>query len=354
MKIFQYLTHVTNFDAMSNNIIEIHHILRKSGYDSYVIADAHTYTGDVPIGRVNTEEFKNDDILIIHFGICSDLYDQFKDLPCKIMMIYHNVTPAKYFSFNDGEKYAEVVRARQQLGEILPYIKKAIAVSEYNAKDLLKYGYTDVEVLPLIRDLSLLPKGEDEHIKNELKKTTGIIFIGRVAPQKYHIDLVKSFYFYNKYFNPNSTLYIVGGFGTNEDVFINLKNTIAMLRLQDEVCITGKVDDIKMATYLKYSSVFLSMSEHEGFFVPGIESMYFGLPILAYYYGGAIADTVGTGGVYFTEKDYYKVAALLDKLVTDNELREKLKENQKEELKKFDPHILSKKLIELIEEVKHG
>ena len=45
---------------------------------------------------------------------------------------------------------------------------------------------------------------------------------------------------------------------------------------------TGHVSQQEMVTYYRAADVFISMSEHEGFGKPLIESMYFDLPVLAY------------------------------------------------------------------------
>jgi glycosyltransferase involved in cell wall biosynthesis len=69
------------------------------------------------------------------------------------------------------------------------------------------------------------------------------------------------------------------------------------------------------------------MSEHEGFCVPLLEAMAFGLPVLAYD-AGAVSETLGGAGVLVGEKPPDVLAALVHRLVTDAALRRSVLEGQ--------------------------
>ena len=72
------------------------------------------------------------------------------------------------------------------------------------------------------------------------------------------------------------------------------------------------------------ADIFVSMSEHEGFCGPLIESCYFEIPILAYD-AGAISETLKGAGITFKEKKYEWVAGKAEKIIFDNELNSRLK-----------------------------
>ena len=74
-----------------------------------------------------------------------------------------------------------------------------------------------------------------------------------------------------------------------------------------------------MACYA-VSDLFLCLSEHEGFGVPLLEAMVFGLPVIAYD-AGAVAETLRGGGVLLDDKDPFDVAALIDRVLGDDSLR---------------------------------
>ena len=74
--------------------------------------------------------------------------------------------------------------------------------------------------------------------------------------------------------------------------------------------------------------MFVCMSEHEGFCVPLVEAMYFGIPIAAFR-SSAIPDTLGKGGLLLPEKNPEIAAAAVNRLLTDEALRLELRKGQR-------------------------
>ena len=76
------------------------------------------------------------------------------------------------------------------------------------------------------------------------------------------------------------------------------------------------------------------MSEHEGFCVPLVEAMYFGVPIIAYACA-AIPETLGGCGILLRDKNPQKAADAIAKIMDDAEYRKKILQGQSERLKFF-------------------
>jgi glycosyltransferase involved in cell wall biosynthesis len=76
------------------------------------------------------------------------------------------------------------------------------------------------------------------------------------------------------------------------------------------------------------------MSEHEGFCVPLLESMYYDVPILAFD-AGAVKDTLDGAGILFKEKDFPTICECILKILSDKEFREKILVTQRERLDRF-------------------
>ena len=83
---------------------------------------------------------------------------------------------------------------------------------------------------------------------------------------------------------------------------------------------TGPVPDEDLATYYRTASVYISLSEHEGFCVPLLEAMAADVPVLAYA-STAVPDTLGGAGVQFAPKDLEHAAELLGELAYNDDLR---------------------------------
>lgn len=80
----------------------------------------------------------------------------------------------------------------------------------------------------------------------------------------------------------------------------------------------------------------LHTSYHEGLGVPLLESMYFGVPILARK-AGAVPETLGQAGVLFSRPGYEEVAKRAHLLVDDDVLRARVTARQREQLADFAP-----------------
>ena len=82
------------------------------------------------------------------------------------------------------------------------------------------------------------------------------------------------------------------------------------------------------------ADLYVSMSEHEGFGKPLVESMYLGVPILAYASSG-VAETLGEAGILFKTKDYEVLAEMTDLMIQSAALRQKLVTREAERVQTF-------------------
>ncbi|MCX6556033.1 MAG: glycosyltransferase, partial [Candidatus Aminicenantes bacterium] len=100
----------------------------------------------------------------------------------------------------------------------------------------------------------------------------------------------------------------------------------------------------------RLADVFLSMSEHEGFCLPLLESCYFGVPVVAFD-AGAVAETLGGAGILFRDKDAALVAGLVEEVLEKEALRQRLQAQAAERISRYrlqaDPEILLAMLRQL-------
>ena len=78
----------------------------------------------------------------------------------------------------------------------------------------------------------------------------------------------------------------------------------------------------------------MCLSNHEGFCVPLLEAMYHGLPIVGYA-NTAVPETVGGAGLILPNKEPVRVAAAIDRVVGDDELRSMLARAASERVASF-------------------
>ena len=98
----------------------------------------------------------------------------------------------------------------------------------------------------------------------------------------------------------------------------------------------GHVTHDELIACYRSARVFVSMSEHEGFGVPLVESMLMRVPVLAYS-AAAVPHTLGGAGVQFKEKRLAEVAELAHALAHDEGLRASVLAGQDRRLEAFAP-----------------
>ena len=350
MEIHQILPTISPGDAIGNDVIEIRNILRKWGYKSDIYAqNIHPEMSKNAKKYIAYKKISSkDNILIFHFSIGSEVFDFVKTLPDKKIMIYHNITPHKYFiGIND---YLAILlkNGRNELKSFAGITDLALGDSEYNRLELEELGFGNTDVLPILVDFEKYDNPNYKLLERYEDDCVNILFVGQISPQKRQGDIIKAYYYY-KHINPRSRLFLVGNYERSERYYEQLQELTRRLKLKD-VYITGMVGFKDMVAYYKLADIFLSMSEHEGFCVPLLESMFFDIPVIAYN-STAIPYTLGDSGILIKEKNYEEIAEMINLLVEDTELRIRIIKKQNERLKEFDKEKVKNKFWGIIKGV---
>ncbi|HLI55590.1 MAG TPA: glycosyltransferase, partial [Actinomycetota bacterium] len=179
-------------------------------------------------------------------------------------------------------------------------------------------------VAPIIIDFSRFGGPSDRRVAGRLaraKEAGGAhwLYVGRVAPNKCHHNLIGAFAVYRAIFDPQARLSLVGG-ATSEEYWDALEALCRELELRGSVEFTDTVPPGVLYAHYRSADVFVSMSEHEGFGVPLLESMQFGVPVVAYA-AAAVPETVGDAGVLLESNDPVVVAEAVNRVLSDRALR---------------------------------
>lgn len=340
MRIVQLVPNLRYGDAVGNDVLALHQIIKEFDAETMIYVQAvdseriernvYSYLEELP-------QLSDEDVIVYHLASGSnEMVDALRKQCCRKYIIYHNVTPPKFFLGYNESAVIATKQALDNLVQLKDIVSGCIAVSEFNKNDLLKLGYeAPMTVLPIVvpfDDYAADPS------KEVLSRYTGddyvnILFVGRIAPNKKQEDVIKSFAYYKKYVNPKSRLFLVGNWNGQETYFDRLQRYTEALDVED-VLFTGHISFKEILAYYHLADVFLCMSEHEGFCVPLLEAMYFNIPVLAYD-STAIPYTLGAAGLVFSSKEPSKVACLIDKAVKDKKLRQVMIESQQQRLKYF-------------------
>lgn len=337
MRIDQILPAFTGGDAISNYAVELRKFFRNWGYRSEIFVPASNFgDGDRQLCRPLSEHPRlssPEDIIIYHFSIGDGTADYFQKADGIKIIIYHNITPAHYFSIVKPEMAIALNQGRKKLIELATVTDLALGVSEYNRKELEAAGFRRTGVIPLTIDWSGMDGEPDPSLINKYSGRGEIIlFVGRVVPNKKIEDLLKTF-FHFKLIKPEAHLILLGKYRDTTDYYEFLQRIIRELDLRD-VIFTGHTAHAELLAYYKLASVYLSLSEHEGFCMPLMEAMHFGIPVLAYA-AAAVPYTMAGAGVLIKEKNYPAIAEMAAIICDNPEFRMKIIEGQYQRLNEF-------------------
>ena len=350
MRVIQLLPTLAYGDAVGNDVLALRDIISGWGYETGIWAENIGPLMEDMAQYFNTPpRLRQDDVIIYHGSIGSDLTDKLSAMPGRKVLIYHNITPPHFFHEFNGEVEANCQRGLDQMRGLAKdgVINYCIADSAFNKSDLLEMGFTcPVEVCPILipfQDYSRQPS--PDRLKELDDENVNVLFVGRGAPNKKQEDVIRAFHAYHTCFNPASRLILVGGW--MEDCLSRAKDDILRLGLSNDILITDHVSFEELLACYQAADVFLCMSEHEGFCVPLVEAMYFNIPIVAYA-SSAVPDTLGSGGVLINKKEPLEAAWQIHRLVEDEDHWNHVVEEQRRRLKDFSYESVSATLEETL------
>lgn len=350
MAIHQFLTSYSYGDAIGNEALEIRNYLRSQGHESHIFAlFYHPRYSDQIINYLEYDKYSDPgNIIIYHFSIGSKITKKFLRAPDRKIIIYHNITPHHFFLDYHRVLAKDCYKGRIELRSLSDKVDLALGDSVYNEAELIESGFKKTGVLPLVMnfskfDVPVLPVFKEMFSDNK----TNILYVGRIIPNKMVEDVIKTFHLYQKFFNKNSRLFIVGESRGFERYYSAILNMVDKLRVRN-VHFTGHIPEDELISYFKLADLYLHMSEHEGFCAPIPESYSLNIPVIAFN-EGAVKETMNGGGILLEKKEFLSVAAMMDKILNDTGLREKVLLSQKEALGKYFSNKTGRILLEHLE-----
>lgn len=316
-------------DAIGNEALGIRRVLRDAGFESRIYVE----TVD-PRLEDETEDYRNliedshpDNILVHHFSLGSRASRVAFAVPDRMILIYHNITPVRFFLDIRSPVVAQCHSGRRELGAYAARCDLALGDSAFNRAELDALGFPHTGVLPVVPDFAHLNVTPHPWLARQFDDDkTNILFVGRIIPNKRIEDLVRFFHAYRRRYNRSSRLLLVGTHDLFADYHASLTDLIRRLGTPD-VHLTGHVSNEELTALYDVADLFLSASEHEGFCVPLIEAFHKRIPVIAFA-AAAVPATMDGGGVLFERKDPRHVASLINAVLTDAALEDEILEAQ--------------------------
>ncbi|NLF25025.1 MAG: glycosyltransferase family 4 protein [Deltaproteobacteria bacterium] len=325
MEIHQLVHTLSYGDAVSGEVLTLKRCFQEMGARSEVYAiNIHPrLQGQARDWRELKSDFSGK--LILHFSLGSPLSQFYlESRRAKRIMVYHNLTGAEWFRGINPRIVADIESGRKELPKLCAASDQLIADSKFNASELKAIGF-EAHILELPVDFARWEMKSNAGIEALVKSEGGlqVLHTGRLAPNKCIEDVIKTFYFLHHKIESHSRLWLVGIDIDTELYSFSLKRMVDELGLSDAVNFVGCLDDSELKALYQNCTVYMGMSEHEGFCVPLIEAMYFGLPVVAYA-SSAVPYTMDRAGVLVYEKRHPQMAELLFKIYHDQSFRTRL------------------------------
>ncbi len=337
-------------DAIGNQMARMRELFRQWGYDSQVYAPLRDQRLADPGLPHDQYPSSPDNVLIYHYSTYTPLSDFVLRRPDRVILYYHNVTPPEFFRPYDALFAEKLARGKRDVARF-KHLPLAWAVSEFNRQELLAAGFAQVRVVPphISTAGQLLAVAQSDEAQQIVARYAdgwvNWLFVGRLAPNKRQDDIIRAFAYYHRVINARSRLFLVGSDGGLPAYRFELQTLAA--RAAEHIYLPGAVSFEALAGYYRAASVFVSMSEHEGFGIPLIEAMHFDLPVISYK-AAAIPDTLNGAGVLITAKNYAAIAEMVSLVVSDDALRRKILRGQQDRIQQLSARFTETALHEAV------
>ena len=244
---------------------------------------------------------------------------------------YHGITPPQLLQVFDPEVAAQSAKAIRQL-PLLSRFDRLAANSQVSADELLaafsRAGLPASGEIAVIRpkilseaELQASAVGRTPKVSQQLN----LLFVGRIKSHKRVEDVLALIAEFRR-LDPEARGTIIGAADTTAySDYLNWVQTRQLKLPEEAVNWRGEVEDDALARAYDEASVYVSMSEHEGFGLPILEAMMRDLPVFCFD-SPSVRELLGASGTVFEEKSFPTLAIRLRNLISspavlDNQLK---------------------------------
>jgi glycosyltransferase involved in cell wall biosynthesis len=311
-------------DAVGNLCFELYKMLSQVGLQPTLFADNFDLAMNGVINRrVLLSDFvEAEDSVVYFFSIFDETLEDVIGLACGCRIAYyHGITPPQLLQLFDPEVAAQSAKGVRQL-PLLGRFDRLAANSLTSADELSAVfsaagvsGWPEIAVIPP----KILSEAELQAPRtgrvSKVAERPNLLFVGRVKSHKRVEDLL-ALIAAVRHLNPEARCTIVGAADTA--AYSDYLDWLQKQQLglpEAAVDWRGAVSDEGLARAYTEATVYVSMSEHEGFGLPILEAMMHDIPVFCFAVP-AVRELLGASGAIFTEKSFPKLASRLHDLLS--------------------------------------
>ena len=268
---------------------------------------------------------------------------------CKHVAVVHDLIPLifpRYFR-QAGYKFKLLLTNRLTVGLLINNFSHIIAVSNNTKEDIVKYFQTDKNKISVITEgVDFKTSGADKKKFKEKYNLPDkyILYLGRCDPYK-NIDMLIRIYSRLGKWQEDYKLVLVG----KEDKRYTplLKDLARELNLSDKIIFTDFVLTDELPAIYENASLLVHPSLYEGFGLPILEAMSYGLPVVAFR-TSSIPEVAGEFAVLTESYSEDQMLNAIIDLLSDEEKRKELGQKAMERSKKFTWEQTAEQVLEIL------
>jgi glycosyltransferase involved in cell wall biosynthesis len=327
--VHQVLSGAGPFDAVTNEALAFRELFGSWGLQGRDVAAARDPRMDKRVGELRDLKAEPGDVLLLHYSAFAPRIERVLELPNRKILLSHNVTPARWLWAHEPMTAVQCALGRAQLPRYVEHCELFAADSAFNAAELRAVGAAEVDVLPVLADPARLGAPGQE--------PTGpphLLFVGRLMPHKRQDEVIRALALYRAEHAPDARLTLVGE-PLNRDYGARLK-ALAERLAPGAVTFERSLSPAELADRYRAAHAFVCLSEHEGFCIPVLEALHFGVPVVARPFG-AVPEIAGNAALLAEDADLAVIAELIHLAVSDAELRAELRTRGAERVRALGP-----------------
>lgn len=261
-------------------------------------------------------------------------------------MVHHKIGGAKKSHFLHFLAYKKVIRNAAEKAI------KIITVSETSKKDIVNYLGVSPEKIQIIYEGSSLRNNVPENLVAQVKKSYLIsrpyfLFVGVLERKKNLVNLTRGFDYFLQKYKADMDMVVVG---KSDSHYPEIKHHALDIKHSNHLVFTGAVDEWELKALYKGAYAFVSASLYEGFGLPGVEALGFGLPLLVS--NTAVFNEIyDNAAIYFNPLDPEDIGEKMNLLVRDGQFYRQLSEKSFNRSLMFDWRKAASQTLELYKEV---
>jgi len=227
---------------------------------------------------------------------------------------------------------------------------KIITISKSSKSDIIKeYGVSEDRVIVIYPGIKQVLSMEN------LKKKFGvsnnyILFVGTLQPRKNIVRLIEAFSRLRTKdlgLKTDLELLIVGKKGW---MYEDILNAPKKYGVSDNVKFLDSVSDEDLPSFYRNAICFVLPSLYEGFGLPILEAMKYGCPVIISNVS-SLPEAGGDAALYFDPENAQDIARKIDQVISDEKLREKMREKGYQQVKKFSWEKTARETLKVLQEL---